>query len=101
MARADGYWAVFSAVCLLAINEVLYKTIPLDAVTITWLRCLIAFIALSIVAQIQNTLWLYSCLELLLLGGLGALMGLHWSCFFKVCKYPQLQLVFWPITQPR
>jgi hypothetical protein len=69
MARAEGYWAVYTAVCLPAINSDLSKTIPLDAITVTGLRCLIAFIALAFFAYFHTNSWRYSNREIVLLGG--------------------------------
>ncbi len=83
-ARSEGLLAIYTAMVLLAINGVLSKTIPLDAITVTCLRCSIAFFALLAFALWQQQPWGFkSTRERCLVVGLGVLMGIHWSCFFK------------------
>lgn len=83
-ARSESLLAIYFAVGLLAINGVLSKTIPLDAITVTSLRCAIAFIALLAFTQWTRQPWgLKQTKERYLVVGLGILMGIHWSCFFK------------------
>ncbi|HEY6529323.1 MAG TPA: DMT family transporter [Cellvibrionaceae bacterium] len=82
--RTEGLLAIYVAMVLLAINGVLSKTIPLDAITVTCLRCGIAFVALLAFAQWQRQPWGFrTARERWLVVGLGVLMGIHWSCFFK------------------
>ncbi|RYD90603.1 MAG: DMT family transporter, partial [Sphingobacteriales bacterium] len=82
--RTEGLIAIYVAMVLLAINGVLSKTIPLDAITVTCLRCAIAFVALLGFAQWQRQPWGFTTArERGLVVGLGVLMGIHWSCFFK------------------
>ena len=82
-ARTEGLVAIYTAMVLLAINGVLSKTIPLDAITVTCLRCGIAFCALSLCALAEPTLGFITLRQRCLVVGLGVLMGIHWSCFFK------------------
>ena len=83
-ARTEGLIAIYVAMVLLAINGVLSKAIPLDAITVTCLRCGIAFVALLAFAQWQGQAWGFKqAQERWLVLGLGVLMGIHWSCFFK------------------
>lgn len=83
-ARTEGLLAIYTAMVLLAINGVLSKTIPLDAITVTCLRCGIAFFALLAFAMWQNQPWGFkTARQRWLVVGLGVLMGIHWSCFFK------------------
>ena len=77
--------ALYTATIILAINGVLSKAIPLNAVTITCLRCAIAFCALAAILKLQKSHDLFRFKNtqsygfVLIVSGL---MALHWSSFF-------------------
>ncbi len=82
-----GLASVYIATVLLAINGLLSKTIHLDAVSITALRCAIACAALLAFARWEGSPWGFvSWRRKLLVIGLGVLMGLHWSLFFHAIQ---------------
>lgn len=75
--------ALYFAVFVTSINGVLSKAIPLDAVTLTQLRCVIAAVALTLFALAQRqSLALAQPRSYRGVFCLGALMALHWSSFF-------------------
>lgn len=79
----SGLPALYTANILLAINGVWCKKIPMDAISITAIRCIIAAFALGAFIQLSRTPWGFqSHKKLLLVMILGVLMGLHWSAFF-------------------
>lgn len=76
--------SLYCAVIILSINGVFAKAIPLDAVTITHARCVVALAALALFAAVQQqalklaTRRHYGAVALL-----GLLMAAHWVAFFK------------------
>lgn len=73
------YFALF----LLALNGLFSKLIPLDAVSITLIRSVIAAIALFTFASLRaRNAKLGSLKQYLGVYGIGILMGLHWVFFF-------------------
>ncbi|WP_053979309.1 DMT family transporter [Marinagarivorans algicola] len=84
-----GLLALYSATVILAINGVLSKSIPLDAITITFARCGIACIALCMILQLQRSQNLLSLKARKSYGFVllvGALMACHWSSFFHAMQ---------------
>lgn len=84
-----GLAALYSAVIILAINGVLCKSIALDAITITCLRCTIALSVLSLFFTLSKNRHLFkltnkSSIYPLLVVGL--LMSVHWSSFFHAMQ---------------
>jgi drug/metabolite transporter (DMT)-like permease len=83
----SGLGSIYLATFLLAINGVLCKSIDLDAVSITALRCAIALVALLAFAYWHAQPWGYaSPKRRALVVFLGLLMGLHWACFFQAIQ---------------
>lgn len=84
-----GLAALYTATVILAINGVLSKAIPLDAVTITCLRCAIAFTALACILSLQksdNLFRLQNTKSLPIVFVIGMLMAAHWSSFFHAMQ---------------
>ena len=85
LSHQRGLFALYAASMIIAINGVFSKVIPLDAITITFTRCLIAFVAMCFILQFQKNKNLFrlqhksSYLKVL---AIGALMSVHWSSFF-------------------
>lgn len=80
-----GLVALYSAVFILAINGVLCKSIALNAVTITSLRCAIAFTVIALFFTLTNNrqrFRLTSTKSILPIIVVGLLMSVHWSSFF-------------------
>lgn len=76
--------SLYCSVVILSINGVLAKAIPLDAVTITHIRCVVAVTALALFALCQRqTLRLLHRSHYGAVALLGVLMAVHWTAFFK------------------
>lgn len=76
--------SLYSAVVVMSINGIFAKAIPLGAVTITHIRCVIAVLALLAFALYQKqTLRLLHRSHYRAVVILGILMAIHWSTFFK------------------
>ena len=89
LSHQRGMLALYSASVIIAINGVFSKVIPLDAITITFTRCVIAFIAMCIILQLQNTQSLFRLRNkssYLKIVAIGALMSVHWSSFFHAMQ---------------
>lgn len=84
-----GLFALYSAVLILAVNGVLCKSIALDAVSITSLRCAIAFTVISLFFILGNNRHLFklsSTKSILPVITIGLLMTVHWSSFFHAMQ---------------
>lgn len=84
-----GLFALYSAVLILAVNGVLCKSIALDAVSITSLRCAIAFTVLCLFFTIGNNRQLFklsSTKSVFPIIAIGVLMTVHWSSFFHAMQ---------------
>ena len=93
MKSLSGLPALYLANVLLAINGVWCKSIHLDALTITALRCAIAALALIILASAQHTVWGFETRnKKILIVVLGVLMGAHWSTFFHSMQVSTLAI---------
>ncbi|HEY7773782.1 MAG TPA: DMT family transporter [Marinagarivorans sp.] len=112
-----GMVALYSATVILSINGVLSKVIPLDAITTTFIRCVIAFFALCFMLRLQKSEKLFQ------LGHsrnywqvivIGFLMTIHWSSFFHAMQvstvaigilahysYPVLTVILEPILDKK
>ena len=73
-------------VVILGITGILGKLITLDAVHLVWYRMLIAFIALLLFLAYKKQLFAISKKDFFGLLGVGALVTIHWLCFFKSIK---------------
>lgn len=73
-------------VVILGLTGVLGKLITLNAVHLVWYRMLIAFIALFLFLSYKKQLFTISIKDFLGILGVGALVTLHWLCFFKSIK---------------
>jgi len=74
---------LYLSVFLLALNGLFSKIIPLDAVSVTQLRSVLAVIALSLFALLLNRdIRLRSLKQYLGVYLIGVIMGLHWISFF-------------------
>ena len=85
VSQQQGLLALYSATAILAINGVLSKAIQLDAVSITFLRCAIAIVALAAIFKVQRGKNLFRLLNpkrLPFVVLVGLLMAAHWSSFF-------------------
>lgn len=111
----------FALVCLyvtnivMGVNGIFSKVIPLNAITITELRSLIAAIALGAFALLQRrSLRLESPRQYAVVLGLGVLMAMHWSSFFHAMQtstvaigilahysYPVLTVIAEPLLNKR
>lgn len=83
MPAPSTYVILYTGIILIAANGLFAKGIPLDALNITFLRSLIALLAIVLFLtlfkrspKINNTKTLFG------LYGLGVLMGVHWITFF-------------------
>lgn len=84
-----GLFALYSAVLILAVNGVLCKSIALDAVSITSLRCAIAFAVISLFFTLGNNRHLFKLTNtksILPVVIIGLLMTVHWSSFFHAMQ---------------
>lgn len=78
-----GLGILYVAVFLLALNGLFSKIIPLDAVSVTQLRSVLAAITLFAFALLRNRmLALNSFKQVLGVYFVGIIMGLHWISFF-------------------
>lgn len=84
-----GLAALYVATVILAISGVLSKSIPLDAISITFLRCVIALMTLCIILRLQkanNLFQLHSRKSYGIVVIVGSLMAIHWSSFFHAMQ---------------
>lgn len=107
--------SLYAAIVVLSINGVLAKAIPLGAVTITHVRCVIAAVALAAFAlQQKQTLRLLHRNHYRAVFILGVLMATHWIAFFKSMQvstvaigmlahysHPVLTVIFEPLMNRR
>ncbi|MFT5084191.1 MAG: drug/metabolite transporter (DMT)-like permease [Lentisphaeria bacterium] len=76
--------ALYSSVVLLALNGLFAKLIPLDSVTITGVRSVVACFGLLVLIQLRHSsIRLPAFKTLLGIYGLGVLLGLHWITYFQ------------------
>ncbi len=84
-----GLLALYCATFILAINGVLSKAIQLDAITITWVRCSIAVMALTSLFVLSRQWSLFRLQNSRSAGPIllvGLLMAIHWSSFFHAMQ---------------
>ncbi len=78
-----GLSILYVAVFLLALNGLFSKIIPIDAVSVTQLRSVVAVLTLFLFALIQGRRYrLDSAQQYLGIYLIGVVMGLHWISFF-------------------
>jgi len=83
MPAPSTYFILYTGVILIAANGLFAKGIPLDALNITFLRSLIALLAIaSFLLLFKRSPKLNNTYILFGLYGLGILIGLHWVTFF-------------------
>jgi len=73
-------------VIILGLTGVLGKLITLDATHLVWYRMLIAFITLILFLAYKKRLFTISKKDFFGILGVGAIVTLHWLCFFKSIK---------------
>ena len=73
-------------VVILGITGILGKLITLNAIHLVWYRMLIAFIALLLFLAYKKQLFAISKKDFFGLLGVGALVTIHWLCFFQSIK---------------
>jgi drug/metabolite transporter (DMT)-like permease len=73
-------------VIILGLTGVLGKLITLDATHLVWYRMLIAFITLLLFLAYKKQLFTISKKDFFGILGVGAIVTLHWLCFFKSIK---------------
>ena len=79
----NGLSILYVAVFLLALNGLFSKVIPLDAVSVTQLRSVLAAITLFLFALLRKREFrLSSARQYLGVYSIGIIMGLHWITFF-------------------
>ena len=79
----QGLSVLYVAVLLLALNGLFSKLIPLDATSITQLRSVLAAITLLAFAILRKRQFLLDNKQQYIgIYAIGALLGLHWVCFF-------------------
>lgn len=82
-AHRQGLFFLYLAVFLLTLNGLFAKVIPLDAVSITGLRSILAAIAIFLFIQIRRSQLMPESWQILFgIWGLGIVMGGHWITFF-------------------
>ncbi len=83
MPTTSTYLMLYTSVFLIATNGLFAKGIPLDAVSITALRALIAALAIGLVITAYRRFSKIPTLNVLIgIYGLGVLVALHWATFF-------------------
>jgi len=79
----QGLSVLYVAVLLLALNGLFSKLIPLDATSITQLRSVLAAFTLLVFAVLRKRQFkLDSKTQYIGIYAIGAILGLHWICFF-------------------
>ena len=73
-------------VLLLGFTGILGKLITLDAIHLVWYRMLIAFITLFIFLAFKKQLFSIKRKDFFGIVGVGALVTIHWLCFFESIK---------------
>ena len=73
-------------VVILGLTGVLGKLITLNTTYLVWYRMLIAFIALFLFLAYKKQLFVVSKKDFFGILGVGALVTIHWLCFFKSIK---------------
>jgi len=83
MPAQSTYFILYTGIILIAANGLFAKGIPLDALNITFLRSLIALLAIVLFLTLfKRSPKVNTKRTLFGLYGLGALMGVHWITFF-------------------
>lgn len=82
MPAPSTYLILYTGVLLIAANGLFAKGIPLDATSITFLRSLIAALAISAFLLLFKRPARINKKTALGIYGLGILMGVHWATFF-------------------
>ncbi len=78
--------AIHIMVVILGFTGILGKLISLDAIHLVWYRMGIAFVALALFLYVKNQLFSISKNSFFKLLGVGALVTIHWICFFQSIK---------------
>lgn len=79
--------ALYTATFIVSINGVISKSLPLNAVSITHLRCIIAGAALALFTLAwRQSLGLHHRRHYPFALGLGLVMAMHWSFFFHAMQ---------------
>ena len=73
-------------VFILGVTGVLGKLISLDSIHLVWYRMGIAFIALAVFLLLKKQLFTVSRKDFFGILGVGALVTVHWLCFFQSIK---------------
>ena len=73
-------------VVILGITGILGKLITLNAIHLVWYRMLIAFIALLLFLAYKKQLFTISKKDFFGILSVGALVTIHWLCFFQSIK---------------
>jgi len=83
----QGLGILYISVLLLALNGLFSKLIPLDATSITQLRSVLAAITLLAFAVLRKRQYKLDNLQQYAgIYSIGALLGLHWICFFHAMQ---------------
>lgn len=86
-AANGGLLALYGSIVLLALNGIFAKVIPLDAVTISQTRSVVACLVLvALVLLQQRRFRLKSWRQALGVYGLGLLLGWHWMTYFHAMQ---------------
>lgn len=81
--QKTGLLSLYIGIALMSSTGLFAKSIPLDAISITQLRSVVAIFALLFFTlSIRSTLALSSWRQTLAVYGLGLLMGVHWVTYF-------------------
>ena len=80
------------AVLLAGITAILGKLIHLQEAALVWWRLLISVLALLLMAQLFRKKISLASTHIYQLVGIGALVGLHWLCFFGSVKYGNVSI---------
>ena len=81
--KQSGLWELHLAVLLFGGTALFSKLIPLSALDITLLRCVVAAFVLACIVKIsKKNLSLHSSRDYLIALGLGIIVSLHWVTYF-------------------
>ena len=78
--------SVHTMVIILGFTGILGKLISLESIHLVWYRMGIAFISLALFLFIKKQLFSVNKKDFFELLGVGALVTIHWLCFFKSIK---------------
>lgn len=79
----NGLSILYVAVFLLALNGLFSKVIPLDAVSVTQLRSVMAAVSLFIFTLLRNRAYKLDNLKQMIgVYLIGVILGLHWVSFY-------------------